>query len=194
VLRQAVEQVAAWRSAGHHLTLAVNVTPRDLQDPGFPDAVAGVLAGRPGAAGWIQLEVTETSIVGDDARTAETLAALARLGVKLAIDDFGAGATSLCWLRDLPIAEVKLDKSYVLQMGGSYVDSVIVQAVVDLAHRLRLTVVAEGVEEAQTWQELAHMGCDLIQGFHLCPPLAGPELTAWLDRSAAHLPLAAAVS
>jgi diguanylate cyclase (GGDEF)-like protein len=183
VLTEALEQVAAWRARGHDLTLAVNVTPRDLQDPGFPDAVATALRRHAGSARWLQLEVTETSIVADDARTTETLAALASLGVKLAIDDFGAGATSLGWLRELPVAEVKLDKNYVRTMGGSFVDSAIVRAVVDLAHRLRLTVVAEGVEDAHTWRELAHMGCDLIQGYHLCPPLPGPELGDWLERS-----------
>ena len=183
VLRQALDQVAAWRHRGHDLTLAVNVTARDLQDPGFPDAVAAVLAQRPGAAAWLQLEVTETGVVADDARTKDTLTALVGLGLKLAIDDFGAGATTLSWLRDLPVNEVKLDKNYVLRMGGSYVDSAIVRAIVDLAHKLRLTVVAEGVEDARTWRELAHMGCDLIQGYHLCPPLAGPDLGAWLDRS-----------
>jgi diguanylate cyclase (GGDEF)-like protein len=143
VLDDAVDQVAAWRARGHDLNLAVNVTPRDLQDPGFPAAVAKVLARRPGVAQWLQLEVTETSIVGDDARTTETLNALAALGLKLAIDDFGAGATSLGWLRDLPVAEVKLDRNYVRKMGGSFVDTAIIRAVVDLAHRLRLTVVAE---------------------------------------------------
>jgi diguanylate cyclase (GGDEF)-like protein len=183
VITEAIEQVGAWRAAGHDLTLAVNVTPRDLQDPGFPAAVATVLGLQPGAAQWLQLEVTETSIVGDEARTTETLTALAGLGLKLAIDDFGAGATSLVWLRDLPVTEVKLDKNYVREMGGSFVDTAIVRAVIDLAHRLRLRVVAEGVEDAQTWRELAHMGCDVIQGYHLCPPLAGMELTAWLDRS-----------
>lgn len=184
VLTQAVEQVAGWRARGHQVTLAVNVTPRDLQDPGFPAAVAAVLEGRPGVARWLQLEVTETSIVGDDARTTDTLTALAGLGLKLAIDDFGAGATSLGWLRDLPIAEVKLDKAYIRAMGASFVDTAIVRAVIDLAHRLRLAVVAEGVEDVQTWRELARMGCDLIQGYHLCPPLPGPELSDWLDRSA----------
>jgi EAL domain-containing protein (putative c-di-GMP-specific phosphodiesterase class I) len=161
----------------------VNVTPRDLQDPAFPGAVATAVGRHPGVAQWLQLEVTETSIIGDDTRTTDTLAALAALGVKLAIDDFGAGATSLGWLRDLPVAEVKLDKAYIRAMGASFVDTAIIRAVIDLAHRLRLTVVAEGVEDAQTWRELAHMGCDVIQGYHLCPPLPGDDLGEWLDRS-----------
>jgi diguanylate cyclase (GGDEF)-like protein len=183
VLTEAIDQVATWRSRGHELTLAVNVTPRDLQDPAFPAAVATAVGRHPGVAQWLQLEVTETSIIGDDTRTSETLAALAALGVKLAIDDFGAGATSLGWLRDLPVAEVKLDKNYIRAMGASFVDTAIIRAVIDLAHRLRLTVVAEGVEDAQTWRELAHMGCDVIQGYHLCPPLPGDDLGEWLERS-----------
>jgi diguanylate cyclase (GGDEF)-like protein len=182
VLAEAMHQVARWREAGHELTLAVNLTSRDLQDHGFPAAVAAALSRHPGAASWVQLEVTETTVVGEDTRTTETLEALAALGVKLAIDDFGAGATSLEWLRRLPIAEVKLDKGFISAMAGSFVDSAIVRAVVDLAHRLRLTVVAEGVEDPQTWRELAHMGCDIIQGYQLCPPLAGAELGSWLDR------------
>ena len=182
VLRTALAQVQQWRLNGHDMTLAVNMTARDVSDSDFPLAVERVLSEFVGAASWLHLEITESASVVGQSSAMEGLQRLAALGVSLSVDDFGAGATSLAWLRSLPIREVKLDKSYVAAMADSYVDTAIVRAVVDFAHSLRLRVVAEGVEDASTWRELARMDCDAVQGYALCPPKTAEDLSSWLAR------------
>jgi EAL domain-containing protein (putative c-di-GMP-specific phosphodiesterase class I) len=131
------------------------------------------------------MEITESSIM-DTGRTLAAIDRLARLGVQLSIDDFGTGYSSLSYLQKLPVHEVKVDKSFVMSMSTNESDAAIVKSIVDLAHNLDLKVVAEGVEDRESWQRLERLGCDIAQGYYMSrpvPPEAFDEwLTAWPER------------
>jgi diguanylate cyclase (GGDEF)-like protein len=180
VLARALEQLAAWRADGLELSVAVNLAVSDLLDPDLPGDVGGVLdaAGVPATA--LSLEVTEDGVIADPERATETLDAIAGLGVRVSLDDFGTGWSSLAHLRRLPVAELKIDRSFVRDMAEDEDDAAIVRTTLDLARSLRLCVVAEGVEDDTTWSLLADLGCDAIQGYVLSRPLPGPQMAAWL--------------
>jgi EAL domain-containing protein (putative c-di-GMP-specific phosphodiesterase class I) len=120
--------------------------------------------------------------MSDPARTAEVLEGLASLGVRLSIDDFGTGYSSLAYLKQLPVTEIKVDKSFVRDIATDAEDAAIVEAIIQLAHTLRLEVVAEGVEDQVSQDKLAGLGCDLFQGYHLARPLREKDFYAWLTR------------
>jgi EAL domain-containing protein (putative c-di-GMP-specific phosphodiesterase class I) len=183
VLRTALRQRAAWAADGICLEVAVNLSARDLMDPDLPDRVVGLLADSGCPAAALTLEITEGTVMDDIERALEVLAALASLGVSLSIDDFGTGYSSLAYLAQLPVHEVKIDKSFVMGMTDR---DVIVGATIGLAHALGRRTVAEGVECPEVWDRLRALGCDLIQGFGLLPPSPAPELTAWLAAGAPH--------
>jgi EAL domain-containing protein (putative c-di-GMP-specific phosphodiesterase class I) len=126
--------------------------------------------------------------MGDPGRTLSVLDRLAGLGLTLAIDDFGTGYSSLAYLKRLPVDEVKIDKSFVLDMKGDPDDEAIVRSTVDLGHNLGLRVVAEGVEDGGTWRRLAELGCDRAQGFHLARPMPAEALERWLAERRAGVP------
>ncbi|HEX6507682.1 MAG TPA: EAL domain-containing protein, partial [Chloroflexota bacterium] len=126
------------------------------------------------------VELTESALMADPVRGAEILSDLHTMGVRIAIDDFGTGYSSLAYLRRLPVDEIKIDKSFVMNMEANEGDVFIVRSVADLGHSLGLEVVAEGVENRQSLRLLTHMGCDLAQGYHLSRPLPAEELLAWL--------------
>lgn len=180
VLETALAQVARWRAGGLDVPVAVNVSPRDVRSPGFAGAVAGLLArhGVPPAA--LHLEITETVLLEDAQRAAQTLAHLARHGVRMALDDFGTGYSSLVHLRRLPVSELKIDKSFVERLAADEEDASIVRCTVDLAHSLGLVVVAEGVEDDATWERLRDMDCDAVQGWLVAAAMPPEETTAWL--------------
>jgi diguanylate cyclase (GGDEF)-like protein/PAS domain S-box-containing protein len=181
VLDEAVRQVRHWRDDGLDVAVSVNVGTRNLLDSAFPDDVAGVLERWSVDPSRLELEITESTILGDPFRTRIVLERLHRLGVRLSIDDFGTGYSSLAYLRELPVAEIKIDRSFVLGMEREESgNAVIVRAAVDLGRNLGLTVVAEGVETDAAWQALAGLGCELAQGFLLSHPLPPEELAAWL--------------
>jgi diguanylate cyclase (GGDEF)-like protein len=184
VLDAALGQAAAWRRAGHRLSVAVNVSTRCLLDLGFPDEVAERLAAWEVPAGALTLEVTESAVMADPTRALEVLGRLHALGVGLAVDDFGTGYSSMAYLKALPVDELKVDRSFVGQMASSSSDAVIVRSTIDLGHNLGLRVVAEGVESQETWQELEALGCDTAQGYYLGRPVPAGELDRWLDRPA----------
>ena len=180
VLARALEQCSQWRSEGHDLRLAVNVSVQSLYDDAFPGLVAGLL-GRSGvAASSLVLDVTESTVMADPRRAQRVLAELGALGVTLAIDDFGTGYSSLAYLKQLPVSELKIDKSFVLGMATDSDDAVIVHSTIDLGQKFGLEVVAEGVESGRVWHLLDRLGCDLAQGSYICPPLPAEELTEWL--------------
>ncbi len=131
------------------------------------------------------LEITETSLMSDARHTMRVLNRLATMGLTLAVDDFGTGYSSLSYLKRLPVDEVKIDKSFVLNMHRDDNDAVIVRSIVDLARNLGLRVVAEGVETSVTWDALRDIGCDLAQGYVLSRPLPADRLTAWLRTASA---------
>jgi diguanylate cyclase (GGDEF)-like protein len=181
VLDTALRQAAAWRQAGHHLSIAVNVSTRSLLDREFPDHVAERLAAWQVPAASLVLEVTESAVMADPALALEVLSRLHALGVGLALDDFGTGYSSMAYLKALPVDELKVDRSFVGQMATSSSDAVIVRSTIDLGHNLGLHVVAEGVENQATWEELAALGCDTAQGYHLGRPMPAAELERWLQ-------------
>jgi diguanylate cyclase (GGDEF)-like protein len=191
VLRQSLRQSRIWADEGIDLKVAVNLSTRNLLDVTLPETVASLLAEYHVPARRLELEVTETTMMVDPERSAEVLRALAETGVSIAIDDFGTGYTSLSWLKRLPVATLKIDRSFISDMGsGKAEDCVIVRSTINLARELGLQVVAEGVEDQGTWEQLDDLDCDLAQGYLLSRPLPARELTPWL---VTHLPDALSV-
>ena len=180
VLETAVRECRTWQDAGHDLSVAVNVSARCLLDLSLPVEIAGLLGKYAITAHRLVLEITESAIMSDPNRALEVLNRLHALGVRLSIDDFGTGYSSMAYLKNLPVHELKVDRSFVTHMRQQQSERVIVRSTVDLAHNLGLQVVAEGVEDKETWQELDLLGCDAIQGYHLAKPMSASTLTAWL--------------
>jgi diguanylate cyclase (GGDEF)-like protein len=180
VLAVAARQHRRLREMGFELDMAVNLSVRSVLDVNLPDQVAEVLAEFGMPAGSLTLEITETSVMADPARTIGVLGRLAGLGVSISIDDFGTGYSSLSYLKRLPAKEVKIDRSFVAGMLSTPSDLAIVRSTVDLARNLGLQTVAEGVEDPRTWSALTEIGCHQAQGFYLSPPLPAAELQAWL--------------
>ena len=174
--------MAAWRAAGHELGLAVNLSVRNLYDPDLVPHLARQLAQSGIDPEDLVLELTETELMDDPRLAREVFTALGDLGVSTAIDDFGTGYSSLTYLRDLPLQEIKIDRSFVSEMHRRSDEFTIVRSMIDLGHNLGLEVVAEGVEQADHLKLLGRLGCDLAQGFHISNPLPLPDLLAWLDR------------
>jgi diguanylate cyclase (GGDEF)-like protein len=180
VLQSALRQCQRWRQDGLDLPVAVNLSAANLLDVQLPGDVAKLLAalGLPPRA--LELEITETTLMADPVRGKQVLGELRTLGVRIAVDDYGTGYSSLAYLQELAVDELKLDKSFVMRMIEDAGAGAIVRTTVDLAHSLGLTLVAEGVEDAAALAELERLGCDVAQGYHISKPLPGPQATAWL--------------
>jgi diguanylate cyclase (GGDEF)-like protein len=185
VLDTSMRHCAAWRRAGHPMTVAVNLSPNTLLDDTLPDAINQLLGRHGLPATALVLEITESALMTDPEASTATLHRLRALGVAISIDDFGTGYSSLSRLRDLPIDEVKIDKSFVLDVARDPRDRALVRSTVELGHALDLRVVAEGVEDADTYAFLARTGCDVVQGFHVSKALPVAEFAAWLNRTTA---------
>ncbi|HEU5474755.1 MAG TPA: EAL domain-containing protein [Actinophytocola sp.] len=181
VMDQALVRARKWIDAGLRLSVAVNISVRSLSDQDFPDRVAERLRQHRVPAELLTLELTESGVMADPQRALPVLRRLHTLGVVLAVDDFGTGYSSLAYLRQLPVDEVKIDKSFVLGMGSDLGDLAVVRSIVELGHSLGLTVVAEGVEEDIARDQLAAMGCDVAQGYLISRPLSERRLEAWLS-------------
>jgi len=188
VLDTALGQCRVWLDQGRRIGVAVNISVRGLIDSAFPDEVAAVLAATNVPASLLTLELTEGSVMTDPSRTLPVLQALHELGVELSIDDFGTGYSSLAYLSQLPVDEVKIDKSFVMQMGSDASSCTIVHAVVDLGRNLGLRVVAEGVEDEASREALTQMGCAVGQGYLFSRPVSAEALQAWLSAGAAYIP------
>jgi diguanylate cyclase (GGDEF)-like protein/PAS domain S-box-containing protein len=171
VLREAVQQAAAWHAAGHALVMSVNVSALQFQQPAFVDRVAAVLREAALPARYLELELTESILIQDAQEAMLRLQALAQLGVKLAIDDFGTGYSSLAYLKRFPIGRLKIDRSFIGGLPDEESDAAIVQAIVSMARALRLQVVAEGVEYRAQCEFLQRSGCDQGQGYLFAPAL-----------------------
>ncbi|MGH2806497.1 MAG: bifunctional diguanylate cyclase/phosphodiesterase [Actinomycetota bacterium] len=181
VLDQALQQTQEWREHGLDLKVAVNLSARSLLDNEFPAQVSMALRKWRVPPSSLTLEITESTILSDPARAAGVLNTLSRMGVELSIDDFGTGYSSLVHLRRLPLKELKIDKSFVLNMGIDDNDRVIVRSLIDLGRNLGLQVVAEGVETEDVWNALLKLGCDYAQGFFNSRPMPAEQLTRWLN-------------
>jgi len=182
VLERSIADCAAWRAAGHELSVSVNLSVRNLLDRDLPYDIERLLRahGLPPCA--LQLEITESRILSDPDRALLTVTRLSQLGVRLLVDDFGTGHSSLANLRRLPIDELKIDRSFVSPMLDDESDLIIVRSTINLGHDLGLKVTAEGVEDEQTLACLADLGCDLVQGYHVSRPMAGDVFAAWIEK------------
>jgi diguanylate cyclase (GGDEF)-like protein len=180
VLDVALRNCAAWHRAGHRLHVAVNLSPNTLLDDTLPDVIVQLLAGNDVPAAALTLEITESTLMADPEGSLGTLNRLRGLGIKISIDDFGTGYSSLGRLRELPIDEVKIDKSFVRNAAHDHRDRALVRSTVELGHALDLHVVAEGVEDEHTYAFLVRTGCDTVQGYYIAKPLPADQFTAWL--------------
>ena len=180
MLDNALAQARAWRDAGLDLTMAVNLAAPNIADATLPDAVAALLErhGLPGDR--LECEISEHTVMADPRRAMAILERLRGLGVRLSLDDFGTGHSSLTYLKRLPLDEVKIDRSFVMGMTDDDNDAAIVRTTIDLARNLGLEVVAEGVEGADVLHRLRSLRCDEAQGFHLSRPLPPDALVEWL--------------
>ena len=178
VLNEAIRQAHAWAKAGIDIGVSVNLSARNLLDEEFPDAVAELLRTWQVPPEKLGLEITERSIVVPEA--VETLRRLRATGVEISVDDFGTGYSSLAYLKQLPVREIKIDKSFVLDMATNLDGATIVRSTIDLGHNLGLRVVAEGVEDERSHELLRQYGCDFIQGFYISRPAAPAPLGPWL--------------
>ena len=181
VLNAALRQMRAWHDQGHMLSVAVNLSTQNLHDPKLPQSIAALLKQWNVAATWLKVEITESMLMADPAQAMEVLTRLRTIGVHVAIDDFGTGYSSLAYLKRLPVDELKIDKSFVLQMTTSSSDAAIVRSAINLSHDLELMVVAEGVENQATWELLRNFQCDMTQGYYLSHPMPPAELSTWLN-------------
>jgi diguanylate cyclase (GGDEF)-like protein len=180
VLREAMRQCRVWQQQGLQLSIAVNLAMRNILDQNFPAEVAELLESCQVDPSMLELEITESTIMADPFRAMAVLKELSEMGMRLAIDDFGTGYSSLAYLKRLPVNEVKIDKSFVLNMTKDKSDAAIVQSTIDLARNLGLEVVAEGVESEEIWKNLINLGCHSAQGFYLSRPLSATALSRWV--------------
>jgi diguanylate cyclase (GGDEF)-like protein len=184
VLKTALTQLVALQKKGYDLTMAVNLSARNLHDMELPTSILALLAECRVAPQSLILEITESAVMANPSDGLIILTELDRMGVTLAIDDFGTGYSSLAYLKRLPVDELKIDKSFVTDMEGNDNDAVIVRSTIDLAHNLGLKVTAEGVETQGAWDILEILGCDCSQGYFMGRPMPVEKLEAWLQESA----------
>ncbi|MGA2928513.1 MAG: EAL domain-containing protein, partial [Solirubrobacteraceae bacterium] len=171
VLQTAICQCQAWRQAGLEISVSVNISTRTLLDHSLPATIQALLAEHQLPPGALQLEITETRLVTDLRSTRAMLERLRQTGVTIAIDDFGTGYSSLKQLQQLPINEIKIDRTFTAHIQTNPDDVTLLRTIIDLAHNLGLQVTAKGVETSTTHQALAQLGCDYTQGHHHSPPL-----------------------
>ena len=181
VLELALDQAAEWEGRGQHLTVAVNLSASSLVDASLPEEVFAMLAARGVPPDALQLEITEEFLMADRNRARTILSRLREGGVQISIDDYGTGYSSLSYLRDLPIDELKLDRSFVLPMAEDSRAAALVASTIALAHSLGLRMVAEGVETEVAYVELRRLGCDQGQGYFMSRPIPAAELDRWLS-------------
>ncbi|HXJ66701.1 MAG TPA: EAL domain-containing protein, partial [Actinomycetota bacterium] len=182
VVNRALSAAHEWLRAGHRIGVAVNLSPHSLLDLDLPEQIAQLLHRWDVQPTSLQFELTEDSLMADSHRSVEVLRRLSAVGVGVSIDDFGTGYSSLSHLRRLPVDEIKVDKSFVMNAMRDPNDESIVRATIDLAHNLGLRVVAEGVEDEGTWNRLRELNCDFAQGYLMCRPIPLHELVDWLGR------------
>ena len=180
VLTKAIRDCADWLKAGIDVAVAVNLSVYNLQDAGFVGQVQDRLNSHELPARHLSLEITESAMMANPTHAVEILRLLDGMGVRLAVDDFGTGFSSLAYLKQLPVDELKIDKSFVMHMTEDENDAVIVRSTIDLAHNLGLRVVAEGVESQDVWDLLEILGCDEAQGHFMSHPLASEQIVHWL--------------
>jgi predicted signal transduction protein with EAL and GGDEF domain len=181
VMEAALEQCRRWRRDGLKVTVSVNISTRSLLDHDLPATIRALLAELELPSSVLQLEITESRMVADLGRARATLDELRSMGVMIAIDDFGTGFSSLSQLQQLPIDEIKIDRSFVMRMDTDRSDAVMVRSIIELARNLGLRVTAEGVETEETRTTLRRLGCDFAQGFHVGRPVVAEQCRRVLE-------------
>ncbi len=181
VLKRAFRDCANWRKQGKEIIISVNLSAKDLQNPELPDLIAGVAASAAIKPEWIMLEITEGSLMNDPESALEIIKRLHGMGYKFSIDDFGTGYSSLAYLKKMPLTEIKIDRSFVMDIMNSENDAVIVKAIINLAHNLGLQVTAEGVESKEIMAKLKGYGCDVVQGYYLNQPFSVTDFNKWMN-------------
>ncbi len=182
VLKTVARHRTEWSRRGVDIHISANLSVRNLEDPQLPNQVSELLTPANLRAGWLKMEITESAIISDSARAMDVLNTLSRMGVRFSIDDFGTGYSSLVYLKQLPVDEIKIDKAFLKDMAVNENDAVIVRSTIELGHNLGLQVVAEGVENKETWNRLDALGCDAAQGYYMCRPIPAEDLLGWIKK------------
>jgi diguanylate cyclase (GGDEF)-like protein len=190
VLEIAMDQAVVWQDSGRPMTIAVNLSASSMVDTDLPEQVATLLTTRNLPPSALQLEITEDFLMADRDRAKSVLTRLRGHGIHISVDDFGTGYSSLSYLRDLPIDELKLDRSFILPMVDDPRAAALVASTITFAHGLDLLIVAEGVENDIAYAELTRLGCDQAQGYYMCGPVPAADLDRWLDRPTSGAPSA----
>ncbi|KAF0192117.1 MAG: signal transduction protein containing a membrane domain an EAL and a GGDEF domain [Gammaproteobacteria bacterium] len=186
VLEAAIQQSRSFAVEGiDPPPVAVNLSMHNLHDAQLPEFIARVLSTWQMSPGQLMLEITESAIMADSVSALDVLTRLHYMGIRLAIDDFGTGYSSLAYLKQLPVDEIKIDKSFTIDLDKNPGDLVIVRSTIDLAHNMGLKVTAEGVESRKAWDILVDLGCDMLQGYYITPPIAADKLREWLVKDKA---------
>jgi EAL domain-containing protein (putative c-di-GMP-specific phosphodiesterase class I) len=180
-LQNAINDARAWFGMGFQVRVAVNLSARLLQDMTLIERITACLKTCAADPQWLSLEITESAIMHDPDRALKNAKTLSARGIHLSIDDFGTGYSSLSYLRKLPVNELKIDKSFVMDMLNEGNDLLIVKSTIELAHTLGLKVVAEGVESEVVLKTLQDLGCDVVQGYLISRPIPGENMSQWLS-------------
>jgi EAL domain-containing protein (putative c-di-GMP-specific phosphodiesterase class I)/GGDEF domain-containing protein len=182
VLKAALQQCRRWREHGISIALAVNLSMWNFHDPALSDQIAAVLRDAAVLPDQLEFEITESAIMDDPDQALRTINAIRDLGVRFTIDDFGAGYSSLAYLKKLPATSIKIDKALTLDLerDGDKDSAVIVRAIIELAHKLHLKVIAEGVETPHVKELLVDFGCDEAQGYYFSPPMGAADVTSFM--------------
>ncbi|MCU1504758.1 MAG: Diguanylate cyclase/phosphodiesterase [Ilumatobacteraceae bacterium] len=180
VLARAIADAALWERGGMPLAVAVNVSPRSLLTGDLTTTIIDLLATHGLSSRLLEIEVTETAIMTDPDGASRVLRQLRAVGIRISIDDFGSGYTSLAYLKTLPVDTLKIDRIFITDLVADDRGIAVTQSIIDLGHRLGLTVLAEGVETTQTWNQLAALGCDEIQGYLLAHPMPAEHIEGWI--------------
>lgn len=180
VLRKSLAACAEWQLAGYQFGVAVNVDAQTLIGQGFAESVQIALNNSGVAASALTLEITERDLVRELEAATAVITQLRATGISVSIDDFGTGYSSLSYLSRLPVDEIKIDRSFLAELGSSTLPEAIIRAITDIARNLGATTVVEGIEDESTWQTISSIGCDYAQGFHLARPMSQPDLMRWL--------------
>lgn len=181
VIETAINDTCQFRNSNQNFMVAINISTRNLQDIDFCQKVKHILDKLNCPASLLQLEITESAIMNDPDTALQTIKSLVALGIKISVDDFGTGYSSLSYLKHLPVEELKIDRSFVMNMDSNSNDFVIVRSTIDLAHNLGLRVVAEGIENESILEKLKQLKCDKGQGYHIAKPLNLEQLVDWQD-------------
>jgi len=183
VLAEAIRQCGVWRRDGLQLQVSVNISARDLMNRDLPEAISALLSEHSVPASMVCLEITESGFMEDPAHAQKVLERLAGIGLQLSIDDYGTGYSSLSYIMQLPVTELKIDRSFVSHMSDDRDLTTIVRSTIELGHSLGLKVVAEGVEDGQGFALLRELGCDGAQGYFMSPPLPAEAFRRWYEGS-----------